>query len=89
MKINVQLKGRMTHTDKGCQSQQKMLVSNKTGNATVFLPQHTPEIRQGEINSALSSVLICKRDMVESTNNTRTRCNREIIRMPLVYHGSI
>lgn len=53
MKINVQLKGRMTHTDKGCQSQQKMWVSNKTGNATVFLPQHTPEIRQGEINSEL------------------------------------
>lgn len=44
MKINAQLKGRMTHTDKGCQSQQKMWVSNKTGNATVFLPQHTLEI---------------------------------------------
>lgn len=48
MKINAQLKGRMTQTDKGCQSQQKMLVSNKTGNATVFLPQHTPEIDKGK-----------------------------------------
>lgn len=48
MNINAQLKGRMTHTDKGCQSQQQMWVSNKTGNATVSLPQHTPKIDKGK-----------------------------------------
>lgn len=48
MKINAQLKGRMTHTDKGCQSQKQMWVSNKTGNPTTYTGN-----RQGEIKSAL------------------------------------